>query len=228
MHKKVTKQLPEGAVLSTQNISTRERLLAVALSHFAEDGFAGTTVDKIVEAACVNKRMVYHYFGSKEDLYCAVLERMYERLTKLDEAFFPLAGDPKEVIRKIVFIYFRFLRDNPDLVQLLLWENLQKGKYIELIAQRSERVSKSPMLGYLDKITRAGIETGQFRRDINIKHLLINLIGLCLIYFSNRYTLSRAVDLDLGGESVLDEAATHAANVVVGGMSVQEPPQTVF
>jgi len=226
MHKKVTKRLHGAAAKSTRKtdirkpkVGTRERLLEVALRQFAAGGFAGATVDQIVAAAHVNKRMVYHYFGSKEDLYCAVLELMYERLAQLDEALFPLAGDPATVIREIVRIYFRFLRDNPDLVQLLLWENLQKGKYMERIAQRSERVSKSPMLGYLEKITEAGMAAGAFRRDLNIKHLLINLIGLCLVYFSNRYTLSRSVNLALEDEAVLEEAAKHAADLVIRGIA---------
>ena len=160
--------------------------------------------------------MVYHYFGSKEDLYCAVLELAFERFAQIDAVLFPLTGEPSAAIQETVRVYFQFLGDNPDLVQLLLWENLQKGKYIERI---SERVIKNPMLSYLQKIIGAGIDCGAFRRDLHVKHLLINLIGLSLVYFSNRYTLSNTVDLDLGDKAVLEAAANHAAKLVLRGIS---------
>lgn len=188
----------------------------MALRQFAEHGFAGTVVDKVVEAARVNKRMVYHYFGSKEDLYCAVLEVAFERFAQIDAELFHLTGDPSSAIQETVRIYFRFLRGNPDLVQLLLWENLQKGKFVDRIAGR---VVKNPMLDYLQKVIEAGIASGAFRRDLHVKHLLINLIGLSLVYFSNRYTLSNTVDLDLGKDEVLEAAADHAAKLVLLGIS---------
>ncbi len=223
---KVTIQLHKKTRRATKKASgkketgTRERLLKVAMRQFAEHGFAGAKVDKIVAAARVNKRMVYHYFGSKEDLYCAVLERAYERLEALDAALFPLEADPATAIREIVRNYFRFLRENPDLVKLLLWENLQKGKYIaRLSLSQPRQVIKSPMLAYLEKITRAGIASGAFRSDLEVKHLLINLIGLCLVYFSNRYTLSRTVDLPLGESAVLEEAAKQAGELAVRGIA---------
>ncbi len=57
--------------------ATKRRILEAALAEFAEKGLAGARVDEIADRAGVNKRMIYAYFGSKEDLWLTVLERAY-------------------------------------------------------------------------------------------------------------------------------------------------------
>ena len=52
---------------------TRRRLLQAAIKLFAKQGFHAVSVDEIVDLAKVNKRMVYHYFGSKDALFEAAL-----------------------------------------------------------------------------------------------------------------------------------------------------------
>jgi len=56
---------------------TQQAILAAAEAEFAAKGLAGARVDVIAEQAGANKRMLYYYFGSKDDLYLAVLERAY-------------------------------------------------------------------------------------------------------------------------------------------------------
>lgn len=59
---------------------SRERILLAAFKEFAAKGFAGARVDTIARRACINKRMLYHYFGDKEALFREVLRRkMAER-----------------------------------------------------------------------------------------------------------------------------------------------------
>ena len=57
--------------------ATKARILAAAKSEFARLGLAGARVDEIADKADANKRMIYHYFGSKEDLFRIVLEDAY-------------------------------------------------------------------------------------------------------------------------------------------------------
>jgi len=58
--------------------STRQSLLAAARAAFAEGGLEGARVDEIAKRAGANKQLVYHYFGSKDGLYTAVLEEVYQ------------------------------------------------------------------------------------------------------------------------------------------------------
>jgi len=54
---------------------TRQDILNVATEEFASAGFSGARVDIIAERTRTSKRMIYYYFGSKEGLYLAALEK---------------------------------------------------------------------------------------------------------------------------------------------------------
>ena len=56
---------------------TRADLIEVATAVFAEQGYSGARVDEIAERTRTTKRMIYYYFGGKEQLYLAVLENAY-------------------------------------------------------------------------------------------------------------------------------------------------------
>jgi len=220
----VTKQLhpkPGEARKISAAGGTREPLLGVAVTLFAEKGFDGVAVDEIVAAAGVNKRMVYHYFGSKEGLYRATLERVFEELGQLEEGLFALKSrpsNPEQALRNIVRTYFRFLLDHPQFVRLLLWENLQHGTHI---SQVTMAVRKTPMLEHLESVLQRGIRDGLFRPRLDTRLVLVSLIGLCLIYFSNRHTLSWTVGIDLSSTRALDRAVRHTADLLVAGLKNQ-------
>lgn len=198
----------------------RESLLRAAVALFARSGYDGVSVDAIVGAAGVNKRMVYHYFGSKEGIYLAALEHVYLDLEKLEALLFATREaheDPAAALGAIVGVYFQFLRAHPEFVRLLLWENLQEGRHL---AGLNRTVSKNPMLGHLDIILKAGVRKRVFRDDLDSKMVLISLIGLCLVYFSNRHTLSLTVGLDLASPRALKEAAEHTSAILLRGVRI--------
>ena len=70
-HKRVNRRDPDR---------TREAILTAAQDEFAAKGLFGGRVNTIARCAGANKRMIYHYFGNKEGLYLAALERVYEGL----------------------------------------------------------------------------------------------------------------------------------------------------
>ena len=57
--------------------ATQKRILAAAKKEFAKNGLGGARVDVIAERAKANKRMIYHYFNSKEDVI-AVLKTLVD------------------------------------------------------------------------------------------------------------------------------------------------------
>lgn len=202
----------------------KDRLLAVALDLFADRGYDGVAVDEIVDAAGVNKRMVYHYFGSKEGIYSAVLGQAYEGLRASEEKFFAprkSRGHPRKAVHDLVGLYFEFLRSHPEFVRLLLWENLQRGTHL---GQTGPAVSKSPMLAHLQTLLDAGVADGSFRRGLDARQVLVSLIGLCLVYFSNRHTLTRTVGLDIAAPHAMRRAVEASATVLLDGISRHPRP----
>ena len=197
----------------------RSRLLRAATRLFARAGFAGTTVDEIVAAAKVNKRMVYHYFGDKRGLYHAVLSEAYRSLEAVEVSTLAHSQDIDALTAEIVRAYFDFLAKHPEFVRLLLWENLNDGSGL---AHTDARLNKDPMLAALDKLLRAGITAGRIRPDMDARHLLISLIGMCLIYSSNRYTLSQALRMDLGAPAVRAAGIRHVTRLLLDGIKARD------
>jgi AcrR family transcriptional regulator len=200
---------------------TRGRLLRAAIRLFSSRGFHGVSVDQIVAAAKINKRMVYHYFGSKEAIYQAALADVFSRIAEVELLALDDAGTPHEQITGLLRGYFQFLDDNPEFTQLLLWENLDKGRHI---AKQDDLISKNPFLQRFQKIVEQGISSGLFRADINIPHLLIHFIGLCFIYHSNRFSLTQSVGIDLGDNTVRRDGLDQVITLVFKGIEAKPAP----
>lgn len=171
---------------------TRARLLKTAIRLFSARGFHGVAVDEVVAAAGVNKRMVYHYFGSKEDLYLAALEEVFGRLGAFELNALNTSAPPDEKLRRLLEANFTFLDANPEFVRMLLWENLDEGRHL---AAHPERLSKNPFMERFATIVREGVAAGIFRAPHDERHLLVNFIGLCFVYYSNRHSLAASLGL---------------------------------
>jgi AcrR family transcriptional regulator len=200
---------------------TRSRLLAAALRLISERGYDGVAVDDIVREAGVNKRMVYHYFGNKEGLCGEVLRFVYGELEAIEERLFArrghggYGGDPAAALGRTVKSYFRFLAEHPAFVRLLQWENLAEGRHLALMRTP---VTKSPMLDHLSDLLKVGERDGVFRRGLDARSVLASLIGLCLVHFSNRHTLSATLGVDLGGKAWLRRAAADTELLLLDGI----------
>lgn len=194
---------------------TQSRLLKTAVRLFARHGYHGVSVDAIVSACKVNKRMVYHYFGSKENLYRECLLTVYQRLETQELAVMDNPEDPEKVLTEVIRAYFSFHARNPEFVRLLLWENLNNGK---AIAKVKRLLSKHPALSGLRRVLELGVEQKKFRGDIRAEELLIQIIGLSFIYHSNRHTLSQALSLDLASPAVQNRGRDAAIQLVLDGI----------
>lgn len=100
---------------------TKERILDAARREFGEKGLAGARVDEIARRAGVNKRMLYHYFGDKERLWEAILER------KMGERGDLLAEAPRRLAESLPF-WQRVVADDAEWIRLFQWEALDRGE----------------------------------------------------------------------------------------------------
>src|SRR4030095_16181520 len=100
---------------------TRDRILAAAIAEFSAEGFAGARVARIARRARINKRMLYHYFGNKEDLFREILDR------KLRERSGWVAEAPSALDESLA-AWFRMACDDREFIRLVQWEALQDGE----------------------------------------------------------------------------------------------------
>ncbi|MFD4764228.1 TetR/AcrR family transcriptional regulator [Streptomyces sp. NPDC058439] len=118
---------------SDQLVGTRDRLLAAGREEFAAHGMAGARVNRIAERADVSKERIYGYFGSKENLFAAVVS---EALNEHAVLLGPPSGDLADFVGRIYDLHQR----NPQLLRLMMWEALQyDGDCLPAERQRSIR-----------------------------------------------------------------------------------------
>jgi len=145
---------------------TRERILSAALGAFSAKGFAGARVDVIARRARVNKRMLYHYFGDKSELFREVLRR------KMAQRAAWAASSPDDPAESLPYWFERALLDM-DWIRLQQWEALQvgNGKVMDEAARR--RAAAAGVENILSRQKRGFIDPG-----VDPRHVLLAMVSL--------------------------------------------------
>jgi TetR/AcrR family transcriptional regulator len=147
---------------------SRERILSAALKEFAAKGFAGARVDVIARRANINKRMLYHYFGDKEELFKAVLRRKLSERRSWAET---LSGDPEETLP----FWFEAACKDADWVRLFQWEALESDP--QKVIDEDERLESTAQ--GLQRI-RQRQERGQISSEFDPRHVMLTLRSLTM------------------------------------------------
>jgi AcrR family transcriptional regulator len=103
----------------------RADLLACAARVFAANGFPGTDMQAVADAAGVAKGTLYLYFSSKEEMFLAAVDQGLQRLRAFVDAAVEGVDEPLEVIAKAIFAYLRFFKEQPEQAELLILERAE-------------------------------------------------------------------------------------------------------
>jgi len=214
MPRRAAKEPANGGGRSRDPARTRERIIEAATAEFSRRGLGGARVDAIADAAGVNKRMLYHYFGNKEDLFLAVLERAYEKIRGQEESLRLENLNPVEAMRRLVRFTFRYFVENQYFVALLNSENLHRARHV----RRSRRATSinSPLIGIIGRVLKRGRAAGVFRGGVDPLQLYISIAGVAYFYFSNIHTLSVIFARDLNAPKSLAQRERHVVDVILG------------
>lgn len=115
---------------------TRSRILEAATMHFAEKGFDGARTQAIADDAGVNKAMLYYHFRDKEHLYLEMLTGHFHVIFRqVFPTFIEPGLDARERVLTIVSAYLGFLRMNPHVRSLMLYELAAGGPYLSSVVR---------------------------------------------------------------------------------------------
>lgn len=113
-----------------------EQVLGKAHDLFAERGYAAVTMDEIAAAVGVTKPLLYTYFGNKERLYIACMERAGDALTRTVAEAVAAAGSPGDALGAGVRAFFAFLDSDRAAWAVLFDETLPRsGEVADRIAE---------------------------------------------------------------------------------------------
>jgi AcrR family transcriptional regulator len=203
--------------------NTHDRLLAAARSEFAQYGFAGARVERILGKAKVNPRMLYHHFGGKAEIYVAVLE---SALAELRRAELSLDVDRAEPVAGLLQL-FDFMNDhfesNPTLVRLFTNENLLRARFM----RTSDRIREmsSPVLAMISRLIERGAASGRFPLALDPLRTYVLMVALCQFHLSNVHTLSFIFDQDLSAPAWRESRKRDARAMLQAYLSTAAPDE---
>ena len=191
---------------------TKANILKAAEEEFSQKGIYGARIEEIAKKSGSNKRMIYEYYGNKEELYTVVLENAYKRLGEKEEILLENVTDCKKAIEDILRMYYDFLKNDESFVNLIMWENLNKAEYMKNSGKLQS--VKNPLIESLHKILEKGKEDGVFRNDIDEEQIAVLLITISFSYFSNVHTLSHLMNVDFSEENMMENRVNMVVEMV--------------
>ncbi|GAA0289205.1 TetR family transcriptional regulator [Streptomyces polychromogenes] len=133
--------------MARDSSATKARILAAAFDEFAAYGIAGARVDRIADTAGANKRMIYVYFGNKEQLFDQVI------LQAVEQGAESVPFDAGNLPRYAGAI-FDHLTADPRLMRLVMWKRLERPEATaleeEAYARKTASLAAAQREGYVD------------------------------------------------------------------------------
>jgi len=198
--------------------STRERILTAARELFAAQGYRGASIRDITKAAGANLGAVTYHFGTKQDLYQAVLSGAFEQLAGRVEAAVGTEGSGPERLAATVRTMFRFYQEEPDVPRLALHQ-LAGGAGLPPVVGPYLRRN----LGAIGALIEAGIAAGEFRAvDPNL--VTFTIISQAVWFAIIGRSLVTLADLPVDHELLAERMERHVTDVVTRFLAQEAGP----
>ena len=192
---------------------TRAEILRVAAREFARQGYAGARVDEIAARTSTTKRMIYYYFGGKEQLYVAVLEQAYSQIRDAELAIDVERLEPVAAIRRLAELTFDHHDAHPDFIRLVSIENVHEAVHLATLPTLHEL--RAPTIEMISRILAAGRADGVFTAPVDALDVHMLISSFCVFRIANRYTFSA-----LFGRDLTDPARRAAQRLMLGDLVV--------
>jgi len=190
----------------------KEKLLAAGTRLFAEKGFAGVSIRELATAAGVNSALISYHFGGKEGLYEAVITAQYERLIIKFEAIAASTSSVEEKIRMYADVIRRnHTEDQPLMARLVQGELSSPTACMEKVLRKyTFRIAQ-----IVSDVLRQGIQSGNFRQDVDPVLAALSLAGMLNFYFILR-EITKAIVPEFSGRD--QEFVDTALKIYLKGM----------
>ena len=181
---------------------TRDKLLKAATQLFAEKGFSGARVDEIAARAKANKAMIYYHFGAKEELYQAVLLRLFAPVIDAVDHVEAEVQEPREQLSAFYRRLAQLFSREPALPAIMTREALEGGRH--MAPQTAQVLTR--IVGFVASAVETGAVSGRLRR-VHPLTLHLSMIGPLLLFFVGEALRNRVLAAAAPEMAPLDTAA---------------------
>ncbi|HTY18800.1 MAG TPA: TetR/AcrR family transcriptional regulator [Myxococcota bacterium] len=170
---------------------TRLKILEVAETEFATEGFAGAHLQKIAEQVGVRKTALYYYFESKSALYTAVLAEILEEFDRTVATAVEADETPERRLLRVIANVNDLLAERrnygPILVRVFVDRSpIEAAELIPIV----ERV-----VGRVMRFYSEGRDAGAFRR-ISSRHVFMSVLGMTVLHYAAPGFSARILGVD--------------------------------
>jgi TetR/AcrR family transcriptional regulator len=194
----------------------RELILEAALEVFSANGFRGSTIDQIAEAAGMSKPNLLYYFRRKEDIHTTLMQRLLDTwlapLRELDDI-----GDPLTELRSYIRRKLEMARDYPRESRLFANEILQGAPRIMPLIEGELKSLVEEKVEVIKGWMRAGkiAETDPW-------HLIFSIWATTQHYADFDVQVRAVLGNDRGGEGRFEDAARFLEHLYLQGLRVRQ------
>lgn len=196
--------------MELSDTDVKMRILISAKSLFAKQGFDGTSVRQICEAAGANVALVSYYFGGKEKVFEAIFEHFFPGTP---EAFFRYEEelkDPLEGLKMLTREILKFTIQDKELSDIVQQELTLQSPRLNIVFSFLK-----PVWSKVKELLELGKEQGIFRYD-SLSAALLMVLGVALSHKRYR-NLEFLTDIR---EDFSETYPEHAVQFIMRGLGV--------
>jgi AcrR family transcriptional regulator len=157
-----TKRLPRAV--------REQQMLDAAVQMFSVNGYHETSMDAIAAEAQISKPMLYLYYGSKEDLFGACLNREMSRFIDVVRADIDFTQSPKALLRNTIVSFLRYIDANRASWIVMYTQATSSQAFAQTVREGREQI-----IELVGGLVRAGTRTP--RADVEIEMMAVALVG---------------------------------------------------
>jgi TetR/AcrR family transcriptional regulator, cholesterol catabolism regulator len=187
-------------------VETRERLLRAAVDLYSAKGFAGGSVQDVVDNAGVTKGAFYHHFESKAHLIMAIHNRFVDLQIGDITAIVEKRLAPSETLAEAIMVIFRNMINNKESVSLFIREYPPMPRDVDRAVRALRLEYEQLLVSVIDR----GRESGVFHTELPTNVLLYGILGMCA-WATQWYDPKRAPAPEVIGR--------HYARMVIDGLT---------
>ncbi len=189
---------------------TRDRVLQVAQALFAERGYRGTSLRDIAKRIGIKAPSLLHHFPSKQQLYLAVLDKMFESLEDAANAVAWGRESRQERMRQAVGDTIDFIASHPDFVRIM-WKEMadESGVGRQVLKRRLP-----PLFSTAVNFIFRGQRDGEFRTEVDPLHFMWSLNSITIGYFTTAAMIRRLWNMNLLEPSMIERRKREVIDMV--------------
>jgi AcrR family transcriptional regulator len=197
----------------------REALLEVAGQLFSERGVNEVSLRELARAAGVTPAMVHYYFGDKQGLYEALLERALSRVLVRVREIVAADGEGIDEIADLLRVVVGQLSSERWIPSLIIREVIaDTGRFRE----RFIRDFASQIARIVPEVLGRELAAGRLRQDIDLPLTFVSLLGMMAWPFAARPVLERVLGLDFEAEDFAERFSEHTRRLFLEGARPRE------